>query len=168
MAVGDWLGKIPSLFVRDSFGKALPKIDPACQWVEQGAHATKMYDGIGYLIGTETEFPLDPDDHDPDALEAALRQGESFFRPWPYELCGPGIKSNQEQQPYPILIPHSSFHYYKLSGIAPTYDVLRTFLAGRNTKGIVFWEDPWDYTCRKAKVTQADFGFRRNLKGNLD
>lgn len=158
------LDKIPNLFVPDSNNSPTPGINPACVWVYQGAHATKLYDGVGYMLEEDREYPLAFEDPESAAFATALQYHGSLFRPWSYELCGPDIKGNHERQPYPVLIPHGRRLYH----VPPSYAAIRTFLAGRNTAGIVFWEDLWDPTCRKAKVAQADFGFRRNVTGALE
>lgn len=153
--------KIPNLFNGN-------QINSECNWVLRGAHATKMYDGAGYILEETRDYPLGEVDQHTEFLADAIAYHEAISRPWSYELCGPGIKGNHEQQPRPILIPHGRFIYQQLTGQEISYEKVRSFLAGRNTQGVVFWEDIWDYTCRKAKVTQADFSMKRNLKGDQE
>jgi hypothetical protein len=160
--------KIANLF--DQHGN----INPECTWVLRGAHATKMYDGVGYLLEPGVTSCLGDmreagfGGYIFDALKYHEVEENGLHRPWSYELVGPGIKGNHEHQHRHILIPHGRFIYKPLTEREFSYTDIKQFLAGRNTEGIVFWEDVWDYTCRKAKVTQADFGMKRNMKGDLE
>ncbi len=158
--------KIPNLFNGIS-------ISPECEWVLEGAHATKMIDGIGYVLGLNRIYScgIIQEEFDPILFEALTYHqidSDGLFRPWSYELVGPDIKGNHEQQPRHILIPHGRRLYSELTGTEVTYEAIKKFLAGRNTEGVIFWADIWDYNCRKAKVTQKDFGFKRNLKGDRE
>lgn len=126
---------------------------------------TKLYDGRGYFIDKDANafrftgeglLPVSPDD---EAFFSALRYSDGpVFNPWTYELIGPDVKNNPEQVTVNHLVPHGRLVIL----VAPFYQSIKQYLAGRNMAGLVIWEDIWDIYCRKAKVRQEDFGFRRN------
>lgn len=71
-----------------------------------------------------------------------------------YELVGPRVNSNNEQEKRHMFVPHGAEVLYvadrSIAGI-------RVFLEQTNIEGIVFWRSN-DVDCEKVKIRRDDFG----------
>jgi hypothetical protein len=72
-----------------------------------------------------------------------------------YELLGPKVQGNAEQQETHRLVPHGQ---ELLQDVPRDYVGLKDYLAAHEIEGIVWWRDPSDPGCEKVKLKRRDFG----------
>ena len=169
--------KIPSL-IHDG------QIDPQYEWV-WGATPTQQFDGLPYAIIhgapyahlSSRTLPVSmvlcntsaglfhgwvPVPQDDERFWAVWEAYDGYMdMDWSYELIGPSVLGNPEHGTENVLRPHGTLH---LRGVEPTVESITAYLASHPIEGIVWWEDPWEQSCRKVKVQQADFGLKRRSK----
>jgi hypothetical protein len=75
-----------------------------------------------------------------------------------YELVGPKVQGNAEHLVRHILVPHGRDI---LDGVPRDFAGIEAYLAAHDIEGIVWWRDPADPDCDKAKIKTKDFGLRR-------
>ncbi|MFB4303601.1 hypothetical protein [Actinomadura sp. NTSP31] len=178
--------KIPTLFVRDWDGDprhVTRELDPSCAWVAAGeGRATRKYDGTCVRFdgarwharrevkaGRPVPPGFVPVAADPATgrtvgwepaeqsafwkhLRAAL--AGRAFEAGTYELIGPRINGNPEGAAEHVLVPHGADD---LGEVPRDHDGLAAWLRARPYEGIVFWRDPADPGCDKAKIKRRDF-----------
>lgn len=174
--------KIPTLFLRvEGTHLVSEEVNPECQWVLDGeGTATRKYDGTACLVKDGKLYKRLVWDAEKGPAPASWlhwdfnpeqRSGHGWFPvgegpdDWmhrlaklpaedgTYELCGPKLQKNVEQQKDYVLIPHGKYTYE-----APrTFHELRDWLNGRDIEGIV-WHHP---DGRMAKIKLRDFGLGR-------
>ncbi|MBO2457045.1 hypothetical protein [Actinomadura violacea] len=160
--------------------------DPSCAWVAAGeGRATRKYDGTcvrfdgarwharrevkagrpappgfvplsedpatGKTIGWEPAEQSAFWKHLRAALDAAGGDGRA---PGTYELIGPKINGNPEGAAEHTLVPHGADD---LGEVPRDHDGLAAWLHAHPYEGIVFWRDPADPACAKAKIKRRDF-----------
>lgn len=86
----------------------------------------------------------------------------NMYEPTPgtYELLGPKINGNPDEYPDHVLIPHGWARLSERIDIeaAPRdFDGLSVWLPDRPYEGIVWWRDPANPHCDKAKLKRRDF-----------
>jgi hypothetical protein len=91
--------------------------------------------------------------------EAWIRRG---FRDipivdWTYELCGPKVNGNPEGLSHHCLVPHAQ----QSAEHVRTFEWIKAFVSKRDIEGLVYWRDPSDPNCDKAKIKKKDFGLPR-------
>lgn len=74
--------------------------------------------------------------------------------PGTYELIGPKINGNPEGAERHTLVPHGADD---LGDVPRDRDGLAAWLHAHPYEGIVFWRDPSDPACDKAKIKRRDF-----------
>ncbi len=89
----------------------------------------------------------------------ALEQS-ALWKPWTYELIGPRINGNPDCASFHLLVAHG-FHFLSGGGADPLAgpaDAIAVAVARRlGWEGIVWWRDPGDPDCDKAKLKVRDF-----------
>jgi hypothetical protein len=88
------------------------------------------------------------------ALDAHDAAGAPDVAPGTYELIGPKINGNPEGAERHTLVPHGADD---LGDVPRDHDGLAAWLHARPYEGIVFWRDPSDPDCDKAKIKRRDF-----------
>jgi hypothetical protein len=88
------------------------------------------------------------------ALDAHDAAGAPDVAPGTYELIGPRINGNPEGAERHTLVPHGADD---LGDVPRDHDGLAAWLHARPYEGIVFWRDPSDPDCDKAKIKRRDF-----------
>ena len=173
----DWIGGKPQ--------NILDKIKPGCEWVSEGEGSpTKKIDGSSCLVrggvmykrrelvknaavpdGFE-EVDFDPetgktigwvpvgagpeDKWHREAYNPCLEAGT-------YELVGPMVQGNPENQPTHRLIGHKSKELIIKEPVPRTFDGLKEWFQERDIEGIVFQHKDG----RMAKIKLRDFGIKR-------
>ncbi|MEU9021107.1 hypothetical protein [Actinomadura sp. NPDC048394] len=95
-----------------------------------------------------------------DALDALNESdggdgsGGGGLAPGTYELIGPKINGNPEGAAAHTLVRHGADD---LGEVPRDHDGLAAWLRARPYEGIVFWRDPADPGCDKAKIKRRDF-----------
>lgn len=173
--------KIQSLIVNG-------QVDPAIDWLDH-AKPTQMYDGKPYAVINNKPYShlISSGQITQDVIACNTFQGElwcwqpvpaddeDFWRmwidtyqqdywDWTYEMVGPGINGDPEQAKRHVLRPHGTLIIHKLT---PTIEAMKKYLITTDSEGIVWWEDPWDVNCRKVKVQQSDFNYKRGKRKTL-
>jgi hypothetical protein len=178
--------KIPTLYVRDENDRkhVTREVTPGCEWVLAGEGvATRKFDGICFMFdgadwwarrivkdGADWPSGFVVVDHDLTmgktvGWEPATNSGYHKYLlktlaehgpvdgPGTYELCGPKINGDPEQFGTLVLIPHG-----KVPLTPPLdWDGLRDALLESSFEGIVWWRNPSDPDCDKAKLKRRDF-----------
>lgn len=75
-----------------------------------------------------------------------------------YELVGPKINGNPEDLEAHELTPHGIALDDGLGAHPLSFNGIRAFLTDAHIEGIVWWRDPADRDCDKAKIKRRDFG----------
>lgn len=75
---------------------------------------------------------------------------------WTYELIGPKVQGNPENQDSHVLVPHHS-PALMINDTHRTFDGIRDSLEGRDLEGIVWHHEDG----RMAKIKLRDFGLKR-------
>lgn len=179
--------KIPTLFARNYDGdrRVRDEVTPGCMWVLAGEGvATIKYDGTCCLVRggkLYKRYELKPGKQPPPDFEAVTGvdpetgkiQGwvpvsdgpedrwhrEAYAANGPYEdgtyeLLGPKVQGNPYGDTEHWLLYHGSERIEAPRDFAG----LRAYLAVTPIEGIVWWRDPWDPDCDKAKLKRRDFG----------
>ncbi len=90
--------------------------------------------------------------------EALIHAG--LMEPGTYELVGPKINGNPDCLGSHTLLAHGWARKDELPDIEASprdFDGLREWLRARPYEGIVWWRDPADQNCDKAKLKRRDF-----------
>lgn len=181
--------KIPSLFVRDYDHTRLvyDAVVPGCEWVLAGEGvATVKFDGTccmvrdgklykrfelkrgrpapanfepaqepDYITGdTPGWIPVGDGPEDKWHWEAYRQNFYRYNGTW--ELIGPKVQGNPYGVDQHFLVAHGSV---AVDDCPRDYEGIRAYLQTRPIEGFVWWRDPADPNCDKAKVKRRDFGF---------
>ncbi|MFB7845490.1 hypothetical protein ACFC34_00440 [Streptomyces sp. NPDC056053] len=95
----------------------------------------------------------------------ALAYPAGIWTPGTYELVGPKIQGNPSGFQAHLMIRHgwAPFTARNEAKYAPrNYDQLREWLHARDHEGLVWWRDPADPDCDKAKIKARDFPRQTN------
>jgi hypothetical protein len=166
------------------------EIVPGAEWVVAGEGvATRKFDGTSCLVrggklyrrydakkgktpppGFEEAQPADPvTGHHPGWVPVGDGPEDKWhWEAWnfeggdiadgTYELCGPKVQGNREGFKDHFLIPHGRDTLFD----APrTFDEIKSYMAGHDIEGIVWWRDHDDSDCDKVKIKKRDFGLKR-------
>ena len=170
--------------------RVLSDVAPECEWViaGEGVPTRKfdgtcvMFDGTSWWARREVKDgkPTPPgfvsSGHDHVTLKNVGWEpiGQSSFAkfhaeavahteewiPGTYELCGPKVQGNPEGFTAHVLIEHAS------ADVVPVghrdFPGIEDALRKNDIEGIVFWRDPNDPKCDKAKIKAKDFGIQRD------
>lgn len=89
-------------------------------------------------------------------MQLARVTNSKLWDPWTYELCGPKVGGNPENQAFHVLVAHGCVQY---KDVPRDREGLRAWLTKMTwIEGIVFWRDFSDLDCEKVKVRRKDFG----------
>jgi len=166
--------------------RVLNEVHPECQWVLDGEGvATIKLDGTAVMFrnfqpykrrgvkkGQEPPFGFELVEKEETTGKSVgwvpVGEGpedkwhrEAFTEPnyvdGTYELIGPKIQGNPEQETCHLLVPHHSPGLILANSVPRSYDELKAWLQGKDCEGIVFHHPDG----RMAKVKLKDFGFKR-------
>lgn len=162
-------------------------VTPGCEWVAAGEGvATRKYDGVCVRLDEHGQWwarrEVKPDKTPPPAFEPvahdeetgktvgwepadqsgygkylamAVAESSHEFAPGTFELCGPKVNGNPEQFADHRLIAHNRAD--RIVDAPRDFDGLAAWMATTEFEGIVFWRDPADPDCDKAKIKRRDF-----------
>ncbi len=167
--------------------RVLNQVHLGCEWVLAGEGvATRKIDGTSCLVKGNKLFKrreLRPGDVTPPDFQEADRDEETkkivgwvpvgegkedqYHRAawtgadnWPdgtYELIGPKVQGNPEQQQFHLLIRHGGGPAGPLENVPRDFAGLRAWMEGKDIEGIVFHHPDG----RMAKIKLRDFGIKR-------
>lgn len=157
-------------------GVATLKLDGTACLVNGGGYLYKRYDAKKGKTPSEGWIPCEdaPDKHTqhwPGWLPVGNGPDDRWHREaysygpvgggtWAkgtYELLGPKVQGNPYDTKRHVLIKHGEYY---IPGVDRTFIDLKAFFEATEIEGIVFWRNPKDHDCEKAKVKRKDFGFQ--------
>lgn len=162
-------------------------ITPGCEWVLAGEGvATRKYDGTCVMLDgdgvwwarREVKPGKTPPpgfvavEHDEETgktvgwepaaqssfgrfLTRAVGESGHEFVPGTFELCGPKVNGNPEKLARHELIAHARAD--RVVEAPRDFDGLAAWMTTTEFEGIVFWRDPTNPDCDKAKIKRRDF-----------